>query len=122
MVDYVAILLLFSLGAIVGGAVVALSVLFGPKNVSRWKQAAYESGSEPLGDARLRIDVKFYMVAISFIMFDVEAVFLIPWAVAAGDFAAVGLGTHAFVAAFIFIMVLVAGLAYEWKKGGLEWE
>lgn len=122
MVDYVAILLLFSLGALIGGAVVALSVLFGPNNRSRWKQAAYEAGSEPIGDARLRIDVKFYMVAISFIMFDVEAVFLIPWAVAARDFHAVGLGAYAFVVAFIFIMILVAGLAYEWKKGGLEWE
>lgn len=122
MVDYVALLLLFSLAAIVGGAVVALSVLFGPKNESRWKLAAYESGSEPIGDARLRVDVKFYMVAISFIMFDVEAVFLIPWAVAAKDFAAIGYGGYAFSVAFIFILILVAGLVYEWKKGGLEWE
>ncbi len=75
MVDYAAILTLFIFATIMGGVVVALSVLFGPRNPSRWKQEVYESGSEPIGDARLRLDVKFYMVAISFIMFDVEAVF-----------------------------------------------
>ena len=117
MVDYVAILMLFILGAIMSGVVVALSVFFGPQNPSRWKQEAYESGSEPLGDARLRMDVKYYMVAISFIMFDVEAVFLIPWAVTAREF-----GAYGFTAAMLFVTILVAGLAYEWKKGGLEWD
>ncbi len=117
MVDYVAILILCGLGVVMSAAVVALSVFIGPKNESRWKQTAYESGSEPLGDARLRMDVKFYMVAISFIMFDVEAVFLIPWAVTAKEH-----GAYGFVAAMIFVLILVAGLVYEWKKGGLEWE
>ena len=117
MVDYLSILLLFTVGAVMCAAVVGLSVYFGPRNASKWKLSAYESGSEPIGDARLRIDVKFYMVAISFIMFDVEAVFLIPWAVAAGEF-----GAHAFGAMFIFVGILIAGLVYEWKKGGLEWE
>lgn len=117
MVDYVAILILCLLGVVMSAAVVLLSVFFGPKNASRWKQAAYESGSEPLTDARLRMDVKFYMVAISFIMFDVEAVFLIPWAVTAREH-----GAYGFVAAMLFVTILVAGLVYEWKKGGLEWE
>mgnify|MGYP000860336458 FL=1 len=117
MVDYAAILMLFVFGGIMCSTVVALSVFFGPRNPSRWKTEAYESGSEPIGDARIRLDVKFYMVAISFIMFDVEAVFLIPWAVNAKT-----LGAYGFVAAMLFVSVLVAGLVYEWAKGGLEWE
>lgn len=117
MVDYVAIFTLFLFGGIVCAAIVALSVFFGPKNPSRWKGAAYEAGSEPLGDARVRLDVKFYMVAISFIMFDVEAVFLIPWAVTAREHGAGG-----FVAAMLFVAILTVGLVYEWNKGGLEWD
>ncbi|MFT4705652.1 MAG: NADH-quinone oxidoreductase subunit A [Bradymonadia bacterium] len=117
MVDYIAVLMLFGLGAIMCAVVVGLSVFFGPKNPSRWKETAYESGSEPFGDARLRFDIKFYMIAISFIMFDVEAVFLLPWAVSAKSTGAVG-----FVAAMMFITILTAGLVYEWRKGGLEWD
>lgn len=117
MVDYAAILMLTVLGAIMCTVVVGLSVFFGPRNPSRWKKTAYESGSEPFGDARLRFDVKFYMIAISFIMFDVEAVFLIPWAVSGQ-----ALGMHGFIAAMIFVLVLTAGLVYEWRKGGLEWD
>jgi NADH-quinone oxidoreductase subunit A len=117
MVDYVAILMLVSVGIVMSGTVVALSVFFGPKNKAAWKTKAYEAGSEPIGDARLKFDVKFYMVAISFIMFDVEAVFLIPWAVTAKEF-----GAYGFCAAMLFITILVAGLVYEWAKGGLEWE
>jgi NADH-quinone oxidoreductase subunit A len=117
MTDYLALGLLFTFGVILAGTTVALSVFFGPRNRSRWKQQSYESGSEPIGDARLRLDVKFYMIAISFIMFDLEAVFLIPWAVRAQSFGAWG-----FVAAMTFVAVLTAGLVYEWQKGGLEWE
>ena len=117
MVDYVAILTLFVFGGAMCAVIVALSVFFGPNNPSKWKLEAYESGSEPLHDAKLRMDIKFYMVAISFIMFDVEAVFLLPWAIAGRD-----LGAYGFVAAMVFVLVLVAGLVYEWQKGGLEWE
>lgn len=117
MVDYAAILTLFIFGTAICAVVVGLSVFFGPKNPSKWKQEAYESGSEPIGDAKLRLDIKFYMIAISFIMFDVEAVFLLPWAVTAKEF-----GAYGFLAASLFILVLTAGLVYEWKKGGLEWE
>ncbi len=117
MVDYVAIGILFVFAGIIAAVVVALSVFFGPKNPNRWKSTAYESGSDPIGDARLRMDVKFYMVAISFIMFDVEAVFLIPWAVTGKE-----LGAHGFVAAMLFAAILTAGLVYEWRKGGLEWD
>lgn len=117
MVDYGAIFTLFVFGGLLCAAIIALSVFFGPRNPSRWKRESYESGSEPIGDARIRFDVKFYMVAISFIMFDVEAVFLIPWAINGN-----ALGLYGFAAASVFITVLVAGLIYEWRKGGLEWE
>ena len=117
MVDYTAILILFIFALSLGGIMVALSVFFGPKNKSRWKQKAYESGSNPLSDARIRFDVKYYLIAISFIMFDLEAVFLIPWAVVGRDY-----GPYAFWVAFVFIGILTAGLVYEWARGGLEWE
>jgi NADH-quinone oxidoreductase subunit A len=81
------------------------------------KQAPYESGMIPLGDTRERFSVKFYMVAILFIVFDIETVFLIPWAVSMRP-----LGWSGFIAAMIFIVVLTVGMIYEWKKGALEWE
>lgn len=117
MVDYAALFMLFTFALIMGAAVLGLSVGFGPRNPSRWKNEVYESGSEPLGDARIRLDMKFYMVAISFIMFDIEAVFLVPWAVTAKTY-----GAYGFLVALVFVSVLVAGLVYEWKKGGLEWD
>lgn len=81
------------------------------------KGMPYESGMIPLGSTRERFSVKFYLVAISFIVFDLEAVFLIPWAVRMRE-----LGWGPFVAVSIFVFVLTAGLIYEWKKGGLEWD
>lgn len=117
MVDYGAILLIFGFAIIMGATVVALSVVFGPKNKTKWKQEVYESGSKPLGDARIRLDIKFYMLAISFIMFDVEAVFLVPWAVVSHRY-----GLYGFAVAMVFVFILVVGLVYEWAKGGLEWE
>jgi NADH-quinone oxidoreductase subunit A len=77
----------------------------------------YESGMMPLGDTRSRFSVKFYMVALSFIIFDLEAVFLIPWAVESR-----ALGWEGFIAVAIFTAVLVVGLIYEWRKGVLDWQ
>ena len=81
------------------------------------KLMPYESGMIPLGDTRARFSVKFYMVAISFIVFDLETIFLIPWAVQMRE-----LGWSAFIAVSLFVIVLAVGLLYEWKKGGLEWD
>ena len=81
------------------------------------KEMPYESGMIPVGDTRQRFSVKFYLVAISFIVFDVETVFLIPWAVNLKD-----LGWSVFGAVTLFVVLLALGLVYEWKKGGLEWE
>ncbi len=117
MVDFGAILVLFAFGILLAGAIVMMATLFGQKLPNRYKKQAYESGGAPLGDARLRLDVKFYMVAISFIMFDLETVFLLPWAIVSREF-----GAQGFAAAMFFVTVLVVGFIYEWRKGGLEWE
>ena len=113
MVDYGALFVLFLFGIALAGTIVAMATLFGKKLPNRYKKQVYEAGSEPLGDARIR----FYMVAISFVMFDLETVFLMPWAIVAKEFGGAGLA-----AAMFFVSVLVVGLIYEWRKGGLEWE
>ncbi len=115
--SYAPLLILF--GASVANAIgmVVASHILNPRRPTPQKDMPYESGMIPLGDARARFSVKFYMVAISFIIFDLEAVFLIPWAVEMRE-----LGWSAFVAVFMFVIVLAVGLLYEWKKGGLEWD
>lgn len=118
MVDsYLPIVLLFVVSA--GNAVmmVMMSNMLSPRRPTPQKDMPYESGMIPLGDTRQRFSVKFYMVGIAFIVFDVEVVFLIPWAVHMRE-----LGWSAFVAVTLFVGVLVVGLAYEWKKGGLDWD
>jgi len=107
-----------------GLAVVMLTIagLIGPKRTSRVKNAPFECGSVPVGTARERFGVKFYVVALLFIVFDIEAVFLYPWAVLlAPSEGHPGLGWPGFVSMGIFALTLVAGLAYVWKKGVLDW-
>jgi len=115
--SYAPLLILF--GASVANAIgmVVASHIFNPRRPTPQKDMPYESGMIPLGDTRARFSVKFYMVAISFIVFDLETVFLIPWAVEMRE-----LGWSAFVAVSMFVIVLAVGLLYEWKKGGLEWD
>jgi len=88
----------------------------GPKNPTEEKLSTYESGMEPIGTARERFSVKFYLVAVLFIIFDVEVVFLYPWAV---NFRMLGL--YGYVVMFIFIATLLLGFLYVWRKGALEW-
>ena len=114
---YIPVLMLFAVSAVNAVAIVAASHLVNPRRPTPQKDMPYESGMIPLGDTRARFSVKFYTVAISFIVFDLEAVFLIPWAV---EMEALGWG--GFVAVTLFLIVLTVGLVYEWKKGGLEWE
>jgi NADH-quinone oxidoreductase subunit A len=109
------ILLLLSAGQAVG--MVALSAVLSPTKRTKVKAAPYESGMDPIGDTRARFSVKFYVVAILFIVFDVETVFLLPWAVVMRK-----VGVAGFVSAMIFIFILTVGLIYEWKKGALEWD
>ena len=114
---YIPVLLLFGISVVNAVGMMVASHVLNPRRPTPQKDMPYESGMIPLGDTRHRFSVKFYMVAISFIVFDLEAVFLIPWAVEARS-----LGWGAFVAVALFVVVLTVGLIYEWKKGGLEWE
>src|ERR1041385_7839477 len=104
--------------AIVFGVVMSkASELFGPKHPTESKQSTYESGMEPVRTARDRVSVKYYMVAMLFILFDFEVVFLYPWAV---NFRA--LGASGYIEMVVFIVILMLGYVYLWKKGALEWE
>ncbi|MBE0691401.1 MAG: NADH-quinone oxidoreductase subunit A [Anaerolineae bacterium] len=95
----------------------ALSYLMGPFKPTSRKTAPYESGMKPLGPARRRYSVRFYLIAVLFILFDIEVVFFLPWAVVFRD-----MGFYALIAMGIFTLVLTIGLIYEWKVGALEWE
>jgi NADH-quinone oxidoreductase subunit A len=94
----------------------------GPSRPRSVKSNPYESGMDPIGTARDRYSVKFYLVAMIFIVFDVEVVFMYPWAVAFDTFLAAGAGIGAMAVAFVFIAILLVGLVYDLRKGGLEWD
>lgn len=93
-----------------------LAYFLRPKRPTPIKQSTYECGLEVLGDIRVQFKVQYYLYAIAFVIFDIEVVFLYPWAVAFGQ-----LGLYALVAAGVFLLILFAGLVYEWRKGALEW-
>jgi NADH-quinone oxidoreductase subunit A len=97
--------------------VVFTSAILGPRRPSAKKLSPYESGMTPIGPAVRRLPVKFYLVAVLFILFDVEIIFLLPYAVIIKP-----LGLYGLIAAGVFIIILTIGLLYEWKKGGLDWE
>ena len=115
--SYIPLLILFGVSVINALGMAIASHVLNPRRPTPHKEMPYESGMIPLGDARARFSIKFYLVAISFIVFDLETIFLIPWAVEMRE-----LGWGAFVAVSMFVAVLAVGLAYEWKKGGLEWD
>jgi NADH-quinone oxidoreductase subunit A len=115
--SYLPILMLFGVSVVNAIGMAVASHILNPRRPTPEKDMPYESGMIPLGDTRARFSVKFYMVAISFIIFDLEAIFLIPWAVEMRY-----LGWEGFIAMSIFVMVLVVGFVYEWQKGGLDWE
>lgn len=115
--NYFPVLLFIVIGMMVGCAPIMLGSLLGPKKPNKAKQAPYECGFEPFEDARNPFEVKYYLIAIFFIIFDLEIAFLLPWAVILNK-----VSTSAFVAMGIFLSFLVVGFIYEWKKGALEWE
>ena len=110
------ILLLAVIGVGFGIVSVVLSRLLGPRNPTPEKLAAYECGMPPVGDARERQSVKFYLVAMIFLLFDIEVAFLYPWAMALRD-----LGWPGFVQVVLFILLLLFGYVYVWRKGALDW-
>jgi NADH-quinone oxidoreductase subunit A len=117
MAEYVPIVFLLLLGVLLGAGLLGLSALLGPNRSRGAKGAAYECGLIPVTDARQRFDVKFYLIAVLFILFDIEVVFLYPWATLYRRLGVVG-----FMEMLIFLGILLVGFAYVWKKGALEWE
>ncbi|MDT8367646.1 MAG: NADH-quinone oxidoreductase subunit A [Longimicrobiales bacterium] len=115
--SYAPLLVLFGISVLNAVGMAVATHILNPARPTPEKEMPYESGMVPLGDTRQRFSVKFYMVAISFIVFDLETIFLVPWAVRMRE-----LGGPGFVAMLLFVVVLTLGLVYEWKKGGLEWE
>jgi NADH-quinone oxidoreductase subunit A len=115
--QYLPVILFILVGAVVGIAPQVLGALLGPNRPDQAKNSFYECGFEAFEDARMKFDVRYYLVAILFILFDLEIAFLFPWAVALKEIGATG-----FWAMMIFLGILVVGFAYEWKKGALDWE
>ncbi len=115
--DYLPIIIMMAVGVLFGVVMGKINEILGPKRPTEEKQTTYESGMEPVRSARERFSVKFYMVAMLFIVFDIEVVFLYPWAVSYKR-----LGVPGFVTMFVFIVVLLVGYVYVWKKGALEWD
>ncbi len=115
--EYLPILIFLAIALVVAIAAVGMSLVVAPQHPDSEKMSAYECGFEAFGDARAKFDVRFYLVAILFIIFDLEVAFLFPWAIALGDIGAAG-----FWSMMLFLGVLTVGFIYEWKKGALEWE
>ena len=115
--DYLPIVVLIVLATILAGLVVLIGHLFGPRRPTQRKSMPYESGMRPIGPGTRRMPVRFYLVAVLFILFDIEIIFFLPWAVAYRQ-----LGTFGLVEMLIFIVILLVGYVYAWKKGALEWE
>ena len=115
--QYLPVLLFVLVGTGVGILPMVLGRLLGPVRPDSEKNSPYECGFEAFEDARMKFDVRYYLVAILFILFDLEIAFLLPWAVALKE-----VGGAGFVAVLIFLAILVVGFAYEWKKGALDWE
>ena len=111
IVIFLAIALLLSLGFVI------LNFAFSPKKPDPEKLSAYECGFEPFNDSRMEFDIRFYLVAILFIIFDLEIAFLFPWAITLGN-----LGLFGFFSMMLFLFILTIGFIYEWKKGALDWE
>ncbi len=115
--QYLPVLLFILVGIAVGILPQVIGYVLGPNRPDAAKNSPYECGFEAFEDARMKFDVRYYLVAILFILFDLEIAFLFPWAVALQDVGAAG-----FWAAMVFITILVVGFVYEWKKGALDWE
>jgi NADH-quinone oxidoreductase subunit A len=114
--EYLPIIIFLGLAVALGIILILAAVVLAVRNPDPEKVSAYESGFNPFDDARMKFDVRFYLVSILFIIFDLEVAFLFPWAVAFGE-----LSMAAFWSMMIFLAVLTIGFAYEWKKGALEW-
>jgi NADH-quinone oxidoreductase subunit A len=117
LAEYFPILVFLAIAGGLAAAMVVASYVLGRQRPDSEKLSPYECGFDPFEDARVRFDVRYYLVAILFIIFDLEVAFLFPWAVSLGD-----IGIFGFWSMVAFLAVLTVGFAYEWRKGALEWE
>ena len=117
MSEYLSIIIFLFIALALSIGFVAVNFAFSPKNPDPEKLSAYECGFEAFSDSRIQFDVRFYLVAILFIIFDLEIAFLFPWAISLGN-----IGLLGFFSMMIFLFTLTIGFIYEWKKGALEWE
>ena len=115
--DYLTIIIFLAIALILSLGFLILNFAFSPKNPDPEKLSAYECGFEPFNDSRMEFDIRFYLVAILFIIFDLEIAFLFPWAITLGN-----LGLFGFFSMMLFLFILTIGFIYEWKKGALDWE
>ncbi|MBI3480063.1 MAG: NADH-quinone oxidoreductase subunit A [Nitrosomonadales bacterium] len=115
--NYFPVLLFICVGIVMGVAPLVLGRVLAPHHPDSAKLSPYECGFEAFEDARMKFDVRYYLVAILFILFDLEIAFLFPWAIVLKE-----IGTFGFVSMMIFLAILVVGFIYEWMKGALEWE
>jgi NADH-quinone oxidoreductase subunit A len=115
--NYLPIMIFIAIGIAIGVLPILAGFLLAPHKPDSEKLSPYECGFEAFEDSRMRFDVRYYLVAILFIIFDLEIAFLFPWAVVLDS-----IGLFGFVAMMIFLAILVIGFVYEWKKGALEWE
>ena len=117
LAEYLPILIFLAIAVALAVIILVASMVIAPQSPDREKLSAYECGFEPFEDSRGRFDVRFYLVAILFIIFDLEVAFLFPWAVSLGH-----IGLFGFWSMIVFLAVLTVGFVYEWRKGALEWE
>lgn len=117
LTEYLPIVIFFGIATGLAIAMAAASFIVAKQKPDAEKNSAYECGFEPFGNARSKFDVRFYLVAILFIIFDLELAFLFPWAVTLGQ-----IGLYGFWSMMVFLGVLTVGFIYEWRKGALEWE
>ena len=115
--NYLTIIIFLAIAIILSLGFVVLNFAFSPKNPDPEKLSAYECGFEPFNDSRMEFDIRFYLVAILFIIFDLEIAFLFPWAITLGN-----IGLFGFCSMMLFLFILTIGFIYEWKKGALDWE
>ena len=117
LAEYFPVLIFGGIAFGLGTILIIVGSLISPKNPNPEKNSPYECGFEAFEDARMKFDVRYYLIAILFILFDLEIVFLFPWAISLGEIGALGFWSMMF-----FLLVLVIGFIYEWRKGALRWE
>ena len=122
LAPFIPIAVIVILALAFGFLIVGIGHLFGPRRKTARKLMPYESGMNPIGPGTRRAPVRFYLVAVLFILFDIEIIFIIPWAVILKQFVQAKQGVFALIEMAVFIIILLVGLIYAWKKGAWEWE